>query len=360
MNNSVIILGINNYTKNNFNLNKSDISFIFENINSTIYFNLRYSYNDLSKLNFTLNQKRNNTIGFAKNIYISKYINESKLEIHEEDRKIFFSNQTEKICSINYDTFRFFYFRDTSFKIPKVYISLYIMHPFSRPNLTESENDNLYFQLILFISYLKDEINYRLADAIRAGSKFKLDFSENYIYIDIFCFSDIVHEILKIIEEIISDSNTKIENNFKIYRDYAIETLNSKGKRIDDILKLEFYKYVYDELPFYNYYKFPIEKFINKEEIELVTTLNSSIIQIYIYGYISKNDSLKICNIFEKSTKETFSKALERANLNNGKVYIENFVEKLINRKEIPRNIKNENYNGALRDNIYFYKRIST
>ena len=360
LNNSVIILGINNYTKNIFNLNKSDISFIFDNINSTKYFNLRYSYNDLSKLNLTLNQTKNNSIGFTKNIYISKYVNESELEIHEEDGKIFFSTQTEKICSINSDTYRFFYFRDTSFKIPKVYISLYILHPFSRPNLTESENDNLYFQLILYISYLKDEINYRLADAKRAGSEFKIDFSENYIYIDIFCFSDIVYEILKTIEKIISDSNTKIENNFKIYRDYALETLYSKGKKIDDILKLEFYKYVYDELPFYNYYKFPIDKFINKQEIEFITTLSSSIIQVYIYGYISKDESLKICNIFEKSTKETFSKALEKANLNNGKVSIENFVEKLINRKEIQRNITNEDYNEAIGNNNYFYKRIST
>ena len=359
MNNSVIILGINNYTKNKFNLNESDISFMFENISSTKYFNLRYTFNDLDKLNLTINLTENDKdIRFTKNIYISNYTNESKLVIYEEDEDKFLFEETKEICRINSDTYRFFYFRDTSFKIPKVFISLFILHPFLRPNLTESENDNLYFQLILFISYLQDEINYRLSDAIRAGNEFYIDFKENYIYIDIYCFSDITHNILKIIEEIISYSNTKIENNYDIYRDYALEILNSKGKNIDDIIKLEFYKYIYDDLPFYNYYKFPIDEFEEKR-IEFTTTIDSTIMQGYIYGYISKEDSLKICDIFEKTGVEKFTETLTKANLNNDKINIKNFVEKLMNKVDIPSNIINKKYSEQIDNEIYFFKKMA-
>ena len=54
MNNSVIILGINNYTKNIY-LNNVNISFIFNNCSDTKYFNLYYTCNDLSKLNINEN-----------------------------------------------------------------------------------------------------------------------------------------------------------------------------------------------------------------------------------------------------------------------------------------------------------------
>ena len=104
------------------------------------------------------------------------------------------------------------------------------MHPFLRLNRTESDNHNLFLQLMLFIPYLKDEINYELADAIRSGNEFKIDFTENFIYLDIFCYSDIIYKILKRIEEIISDLNIKIKikKNYEIYRDYNLETLNLK------------------------------------------------------------------------------------------------------------------------------------
>ena len=359
MNNSVIILGINDYTKNIF-FNKSNISFIFENNNITKYFNLSYTCNDLSKLNLTLNLTDDDKIiKFTNNSYISSLDENAELFADKSDIDKYFDNETEKINSTNSDTYRFFYFRDTSFKIPKVYTSLFIFHPFSRPNLTETENNNLYFKFIMFISYLKIEINNRLADALRAGSVLKVDFSENFIYIDVYCFYDIVKDILKMIKKIISDSNTIIKENYEIYRDYALEILNSKGKSFDDILKLEFYKYIYDELPFYNYYKFPIDEFKNKT-ISLNESLNSFIMQVYIYGYISKEDSLEICNIFEKenSNNDSFLKALEIAGLNNNNININNFVKKMLNKKEIKENIIINN-TKEINNKIYFYKRMS-
>ena len=358
MNNSVIILGINNYTKDKY-FNDSDISFIFKNINHTKYFGLHYTINDLSKLNLTINlTEKDYNIGFTKNIFKSGYNNESNVTIEEEDEHNFFNSQTKKICSINSDTYRFFHFRDTSFKIPKVYISLFILHPFLRPNRTESENHNLFFQLILFISYLKDEINYRLVDAIRAGNEFKIDFTENFIYIDIFCFSDIAKKILEIIEEIISNMNIKIENNYEIYRDYALETLNLKGNSNDNKLKLEFYAKIYDDLPVYNFYEFPIDEFKNKT-VSFHETFNSFIMQVYIYGFISEDESKEICNIFKKSNIKTFSDTLETANLNNGNVSIINFVEKLMNKNTIELNKTNYNYHDEINNKIYFYKRMS-
>lgn len=360
MKNSVIILGINNYTKDKFHLNESNISFIFENVISTKFFSLNYSYNNLSKLN--LKAENDETITFTKNKFLSNYTEKSELVIYEEDEEDYFSNKTEQICSINSDTCRFYYFRDTSFGIPKVYISLFILHPFLRPNFTESskdKKDNLFFQLILYISYLSNEINYRLADAIRAGSYFKVDFSENYIYIDIFCFSDIVHAILEIISSIISDSREKIEKNYEIYRDYAISTLNGKGRSIDNRLKIEFYKYIYEDLPFYNYYNLSINDFRDKN-IALETTLDSAIMQGYIYGYISKEESKKICDIFkDKSSNILFQDALNKTNLNNGEINLDNFVLKLMKKTNINNNYTNGNFSKELKGITYLYKKFS-
>lgn len=360
MSNSVIILGINDYTKDKFYLNESNISFIFQNVKTTKYFTFNYSYNDLSLLNLILNSaEKDETIKFTKNKFISNYTEKSELDIYEEDKEGYFAKKTKQIRNAT-DTCRFYYFRDTSFGIPKVYISLFILHPFLRPNSAEaSEKNNQFFQLILYISYLKDEINYRLADAIRAGSYFKVDFSENYIYIDIFCFSDIVHDIMEIIASIISDSKDKIENNKEIYREYAISTLNGKGRSIDNRIKLEFYNYIYDDLPFFNFYEFPIDEFRDKN-ITLETKLDSSIMQGYIYGYISEEESEKIFDIFkDKSSKISFQDALIKANLNNGKVNLKNFVSKLMNKIDISKNYTNEDFSTDLKGTTYLYKKFS-
>ena len=358
-NNSVIILGINNYTKNMY-LNNANISFIFNNCSNTKYFNLHYTCNDLSKLNITENSTNDNkTIEFTQNEYISNYDENNIINIlnnSEKDENKLYLNKTEEICSINSNTYRFFYFGDTSFKMPKVYISLYILHPFLRPNLTKSNNDNLFFQLISYISYLKDEINYRLADAIRAGTEFKVDFSENFIYIDIFCFSDIFDKILKKIVEILK---TKIKNNYEIYNDYALEALNLKRNNKDDKITLDFYKYISDDLPIYNFYDFPIKDFKN-ETVPFNETVYSFIIQGYIYGVIQKEDPSKICSIFGNLTGGNFLNALEMANLNNGNVTLENFVKKLMNRIEITRNVPENNNTVEKNDKKnYLFKKMS-
>ena len=133
MNNSVIILGINNYTKNTFNL--TDINYIFDNnIKKTNYSNLTYTINDLSDLNLTINENDTLTFNYTGNIYISNNSNETIIDFDDEDEYRFFENPTENICNRSSDTYRFFLFKDSSFKVPKVFMTLYIFHPFLRPN----------------------------------------------------------------------------------------------------------------------------------------------------------------------------------------------------------------------------------
>ena len=362
MNNSVIILGINKYTKNVFELENTDIKFLFENYKTTKYFNLSYTCNDLSKLNIKLNEpEKNITIGYINNVYMSKWNEETKVHFNVDDEDRFYDNKTEIVCGNNSEAYRIFLFRDYSFKVPKVFITLYILHPFLRPNLTETENDNLFFQIMLYVSYLKDEINNQLADAIRAKSEFKVDFNENYIFIDIYSFNDTIHRIVEKIVEIISNSKSKIENNYEIYRDYVLEDLNSKGKSLENRIKLAFYKHIYDDLPIYNYYEFPIDKFKNKKSFSLDSALNSSIIQGYIYGYYSKEETKNICKIFNNYTNGKFNESLKSANLNNKNISIENFVNKLMNRIKIKENISDENYTEEIEieNKIYFFKRMS-
>ena len=43
---------------------------------------------------------------------------------YPEDDYLFFETKTQEICSVNKDTYKFFYFRDTSFGIPKLYIEI--------------------------------------------------------------------------------------------------------------------------------------------------------------------------------------------------------------------------------------------
>ena len=357
VNNSVIILGINNYTKNTFNL--TDINYIFDNnIKKTNYSNLTYTINDLSDLNLTINENDTLTFNYTGNIYISNNSNETIIDFDDEDEYRFFENPTEKICNSSSDTYRFFLFKDSSFKVPKVFMTLYIFHPFLRPNLSEDENHNLYFQLMLYVSYLKDEINNELADAIRAGSKIKADFFENYIYIDIYSFNDNIHKIIEKIAEIISNSNNKIPNNYDIYRDYALELLKSKKKNFDNKIIVKCYELIYDDLPLYNYFDFPIDKFKDKQ-IKFDSTLFASIIQAYIYGYYSTEETENICEIFNKYTNDNFKQALIISNLTKGNINKENFVSKLINRTEIIGNITDTSYQKEMKNKSYFFKKMS-
>ena len=382
MENSVVIIGIDRFIRRKYSLNKTNLSFLFDekNLKNTKYFTLKYSIYNLSILNIELNTKNNyQDIRFFKNVFKSNFTNETKLIHYEEDDTDYFNKKTELICSENNETYNFFYFRDTSFGIPKVYISLYILHPFLRPNLTISEgdddpNDKLFLQIILFISYLENEINYRLADAKRAGNQFTVGFSENFIYIDIYAYSDIVHKILTIINYIITDSINIINSKSDVYKDYAFTILNSKSIQTDDKIKLGFEDYIFDDLPIYNFYKFPIRKFIN-EKVQMDQNFNSFIIEGYIFGYYSKDESLKICDIFNKSSNSFYS-TLEAANLFNKRnnSYIitkDNFVKKLVSRIDINEiyidtNFSSDLNNSNSRNNIknkknqtYFYKKFS-
>ena len=362
--NSVVILGINEYTKKTYNISKS-ISFIFDNIKKidVINFQIKYSCKYLSLLKLELNIKKDEVIRFNKSDFISNYTNESELVKYPEDDYLFFEAKTQEICSVNKDTYKFFYFRDTSFGIPKLYSSIFILHPFLRPNLTNpSENDNLFFQFILLLSYLQSEINDKLSDAIRTGNNFKLDFNENYAYIDIYCYSDLAYKIFDIVKNIILNSTSVISDKYEIIREYAIDMINKKGNNINNKLKIEFYKYISNDLPIYNIFNFSVEEFKNKTLEKIEPSLNSFIFIGYLYGYYTKEESLKICDLFNiNQTDNTFLFALERANLHNkiAELNERNFVERLMDRKDIIYSQVDTNFTKSLNNKIYFYKKFS-
>ena len=363
MNSSVVIIGINDYTKEKYSLKNTDISFIFKNISQTKYFHLNYSYNDLSKLNLSLNSSEDNiTIVYKKNNFRSSYTYRNEVIIYDEDSYSYFDKKIEQICSVNNDTYKFFYLRDTRFGLPKLFITLYILHPFLRPNYTNpTENDELFFQFVIFISYLKSEINDKLSDAIRAGNTIKVEFNENYAYIDIICYSDLVEKILIIINDIISNSIEAIKEKFVIYRDYAIDYINSLGRSVDNKIRIEFLKYIYDDLPPYNYYMFSVDKFREKE-FKIDQTLNSFLMNIYLYGYYSKEEALKICNLFINDKGDTFLSTLVRANLGNNTKEVNKytFLHKLTNRKRMANNSVDKTFSREIRNgNAYLYKIFS-
>ena len=372
MNNSVVIIGIDKFIRRKYSLNETNLSFLFNNLKDTKFFGLHYTIYNLSILNIELNTKNNyQDIRFINNVFISNFTNETELIHYEEDDSDYFDKKTELICSKNNETYHFFYFRDTSFGIPKVYINIFILHPFLRPNITspyDEENAKLFLQIVLFVSYLENEINYRLGDAKRAGNEFKVDFSQNFLYIDIYAYSDVVHRIVTIINYIITDSIKIINAKHEIYKDYAFSILNSKSTDTENKIKLGFDDYTFDDLPVYNYYKFPVRNFINEETV-MNQTFNSFIIEAYIFGYYSKEESLKICDIFNESNNN-FSSTLEAANLTGKRnnTYIitkHNFVKKLVSRNDINEIHIDTNFTNEINDpnksnyKIYFYKKFS-
>ena len=135
INNSVILLGLNNNTKNKYKDELSDISNLFNNISNTSYFNLTYSIYNIS--DYIKPIYNNNTLQISnpkKNEFISEYDTNTVLDYNKtEDDKFFEIDFIEKSnSSDNY--LKLFWKKVTCFHIPKVVITIYFVHPFLRPN----------------------------------------------------------------------------------------------------------------------------------------------------------------------------------------------------------------------------------
>ena len=363
--NSVIIIGINQYIIDKYNLNNSgnELSFIFSNLlKTTNYSNIFYSIHDISKLNLNIEQI-NPDYKFEKyeNKFISKYDEKNLIEKGEIN-----NNSIYEAVNDNDNFVKVYWLKNTNFRLPKVYINLYLFHPFMRPNISDvNNNDNLFFYSLLYSSYLQREINLSLSDAIRAGNTFKLGFSENFLYIDILTFSDVVEKILKILNEIIISKKEDIinENNFGIYRDYVLEDMMNFD-RVDnrEIMKLEYYKGLKRDIkefpPVYNYYEFNKTNFINKKspEDDFLKIINVPILYAYILGYYEKEEAENIYKIFSSTiNRAIFKSALDTANYKNFEMTPDIFVHNILSRESLDKNIINKYSKDVLNNMVYSF-----
>ena len=197
---------------------------------------ISYSIHNLQELNLKINNKNPGELNYFPNEFISEYmvnnITKRKGEIIREYRKLEPRN----------DFIQFNLLNDTRFGLPKVYVNLFFFHPFMRPNITKDfDNDNYFFSIITYLSFINREINLNLTDAIRAGNTFNVYYSESFFFIDIFAYSDKIKKILEIIKKIIFSNKNEIfnKNNFAIYRDNALEDF-SDIDRANITLKLNY------------------------------------------------------------------------------------------------------------------------
>ena len=362
-NNSVIIFGFNSDT-----LNKINIPYLTE-FQKTKYFSLNYSCFDLDidfekKFNYDEPYKVNN----HKNIYISNYTSESNLDCDPEDEEKYFTEKPKSISKTGLK--EFFFKKDTSFHLPKVYIILYFFHPYLRAQSPAGDNDyfrdSKFFQIILHLTYLKREINFKLADAIRAGNIILFNFNQNLFYIDIFAFSDVAEMISKVIKEIIeSYSEEIIKQKFEIYREIALKDyLNFNSVDILIKLRFDFYQNLtktIDKPPIYNYYTFPLNEFKSRDVGKILNDyINSFIIQGFIYGYYTEEQAINLCSNFYISKEENFQQALNYANLNNVGLDSNNFIEWIKEKNKLTQDIEVEKKDDKYTDyNYYRFMRFS-
>ena len=350
--NSVIFLSISKDIVDEYLRNKS-WSFIFSDLkNTTGFSNIVYSIHDIEELNLNIvNRDDVYKLNYYPNEFISNFDKNTKIPNNEEDKTGNYTslNTSDKVS-------QFYWQKHTKFGVPKVFVNLYFFHPFLRPNSTDQNmQDNIFFYEMLYISYLKRELYFNLGDAIRAGASLEIGFNENFFFIDAFYYSDKIKEILKIIhEKIISQKSSIIDDNLKLYKDYALNDL-LKLERVDikNVLRYEFYKGLTEEQddipPVYNYYKFNKTNFENftKPDIYL-KYINAPIVRGFILGYCEKEEAEDIYNnIFKLGFNEdSLQNPLMYAYYSNTDYPPELFIIKCLDRSKLKKNITDNNIIG--------------
>ena len=292
------------------------------------YYNLSFKFNVSEKEEyFDINYKPN--ITFVNNCYLSSHkelVNNQKNE------------ETEIIQLYNKTSFYKFYFkRNTKFKIPKVFISLNLFHPYLRPmNSNENVKQCYYFKIIEMFSAMKRKINDDLADALRAGNEIDFGQNENYLFINIYCYEDMAYKIMEKIRNVFQTkwelSDFKSNNEFyknEAFQDFLFNSniwdysLNSFYSKIKNNLfyTYDFFNGVFEE----DYYEECIKDSFNEIEFRY---LNTFIINGYIYGYYTKEQAQNISDLFEANHDiKDFEKILSIVNNSEIRDYsTENFV----------------------------------
>ena len=350
--NSVIVLGIKDDEINNITCKEKSFplncSFFKDekNLRETYYYNVIYINNTFNVSELKEYLEINNTIknisSYKKNIYISKH-NEIIPEVNDNPNIV---NLTQN--SLN----RFYFKRNLNIRIPKVYISINLLHPYLRP-MTDNEDYNscYYFQIFEIFSAIKRKAYDVLADAMRAGNKMIFYYNENYLYIDIICFEDVAYNMITEIKKIIFDtdwaSSDFIINN-EIYKYDTISNFFNFG--MDSLFNYgRHYFYCKVKNKLFNKYDFNFKKFdfiyndfCKKNIKENVKDLNKFIISGLIYGYYNETEALKIDKIFERKDfeedKNKIKILLERI---NNSINIEDYIYWVKEIKQLKKNDPN-------------------
>ena len=190
---------------------------------------------------------------------------------------------------------------DRTFKIPKVVVNIKLFHYLLRNssfiNLT-TPYENL-FTYLTYYHYLKSEIEKELRDAIIAGNEINVGINDNCIFVEIVAFSDIIDDILIVVQDIIFKPNREKSN---------IETY---------IKSTEFY---INETKFDNYWKYKIKpNYYIKKKIKInlnsiidniIKSINevreSMIVYVYFYGNINDTMALFLSQFFSMNDNSTF------------------------------------------------------
>ena len=339
--NSVVVLSIrdkdihkitcNNESK--FFLNCSSLK--FDNFSQTIYYDINYKsylFNS-SELERYLDDNNTANITFSPNYYKSNNT-ESFDALNKSELKNFSNNEFNE----------FYFIRNDTFKIPKIFISLNLLHPYLRP-MNDNINDTrcYYFQIIEMFSAIKRKINEKLADAIRAGNDITFGQNENYLFINIFCYNDVAYKIMQTISETIFETrwdSTDFLSNNEIYKNEAYDDFLIVTDGISDISRYYFFSKLKNNL--FNKYEFDPEEFEEEHYNNCTSNLNvknltTFIINGYIYGYYTTEEAEKIFNLFEKGNRtEKFNELLDI--VNNKEIRSTNFSDWIREIKDLDEN----------------------
>ena len=275
---------------------------------STNYYELKYQYDELDtsfKNYFGINYTGN--VSFEKNQYISNHTTLIKKESDIDPSNYLIHNET-----LN----QFYFKRDTSSQIPKVFISLNLLHPYLRPmNSNPRQKDCYFFQILEMFTAIRRKILFDLSDAVRAENEINFQVDQNYLIINVYSFEDVVYKIIEKIKYIILDYKWD-ESDFVIlnemYKDETFDeylSFNENGQinlnDIPDIAQYYFYCNVQNGL--YNKYEFLKSSFNYTDCINQnfnVTYLQNFLVVGYIHGYYNKIQAENLSSLFDRNGKE--------------------------------------------------------
>jgi secreted Zn-dependent insulinase-like peptidase len=334
-NNSFVIIGIENgvmlecLNQNTSIFTNKLCKYLNRRNLTTKYFNLNYSEH---KVNFSILGEDINTTNYNltnPNIFSTKYNNlvspnilDKNEFIQKNDIHLIYDNETLKIYSKI----------DRTFRLPKITVNIQLFHYLSRIKDTiDLKSSKNIFSFLTYYMYLKINIEEELREAIIAGNSIYINKNNDFIHIEIICFTDVIKEILEKIVYIINNPNLTEQTKGTYFR-AVVEYLN---KNETD----EYWKYKIKK----NYYiksKIQLNKNqianISNEIINKVNEVNNSMITyIYFYGNINDTLAKDISQLFieKKSIKFYLIEKLGNTYINSSINYFMDLFQNI----EIPK-----------------------